>query len=121
MAEMITIQQFFDLRGCLTVIEDQLPFPVKRIFFIEGATGYVRGGHRHKQTEQALICLSGTCKISNHDGVNEQEFLLDSSNKCLLLKSEDWHIMHSFSTHAILLVLASTKYDKEDYIDEPYK
>ena len=120
MAEIIILKRFNDLSGCLTVIQDQVRFAIKRIFFIEGASGYVRGGHRHKNTEQALICLSGTCMISNHDGLLQQNFSLNSSDKCLILKPEDWHTMHSFSYHAILLVLASTEYDKDDYIDEPY-
>src|SRR5947208_2376163 len=120
MATLIHLEQYNDLRGCLTVLEKQIPFDIKRIFFIEGAAGYVRGGHRHKTTVQAMVCLSGTCKISNDDGTIKQDFDLDASNKCLILDPADWHIMHSFSYHAILLVLASTSYDINDYIDEPY-
>ncbi|MEO6456364.1 MAG: FdtA/QdtA family cupin domain-containing protein [Ginsengibacter sp.] len=120
MATLITLEQYKDLRGGLTVIEKQIPFEIKRIFFIEGAAGYVRGGHRHKKTVQAMVCLSGTCKISNDNGTARHEFDLDASNKCLILDPADWHVMHSFSDHAILLVLASTVYDVNDYIDEPY-
>ena len=120
MAEFIKLNQFGDSRGCLTVIEKQIPFDIKRVFYIEGASGYARGGHRHHVTIQALICLSGSCVISNNNGLVKEEFLLDDSGKCLLLQPEDWHIMHSFTPHAILLVLASTYYDQHDYIDAPY-
>ncbi|MEP6596726.1 MAG: FdtA/QdtA family cupin domain-containing protein [Ginsengibacter sp.] len=121
MAELIAIKQFDDSRGCLTVIQKEIPFEIKRVFFIEGAAGYVRGGHRHKTTWQAMVCISGSCIISNDNGKINEDFILDSSGKCLLIDPSDWHTMHSFSYHAILLVLASTVYDIDDYIDEPYK
>lgn len=120
MAQLIDLKSFKDSRGCLTVIEEQIPFIIKRVFFIEGASGYVRGGHRHKTTIQAFVCLNGACKISNDNGTIKEEFLLDTSNKCLIVEPCDWHTMHSFSDHATLLVLASTPYDVNDYIDEPY-
>ena len=120
MALLITLAQFNDLRGCLTVIEKELQFEVKRVFFIEGASGYLRGGHRHKKTIQALVCLNGSCIISNDNGAIKEDFHLDASGKCLILGTSDWHTMHSFSDKAILLVLASTCYDQNDYIDEPY-
>ena len=120
MARLIKIKQYEDLRGCLTVIQDEIPFEIKRVFFIEGATRYERGGHRHKTTRQALVCISGTCTISNDNGMVKKDYVLDSSGKCLILECEDWHTMHSFTSHAILLVLASTTYTKNDYIDEPY-
>ena len=120
MALLINLEQFNDLRGCLTVIEKGIPFEIKRVFLVEGAVGYSRGGHRHKKTVQALICLNGSCIISNDNGNVKEDFHLDTSGKCLILDASDWHTMHSFSEKAILLVLASTCYDKNDYIDEPY-
>ena len=120
MAKIIQISQFIDFRGCLTVIDQEVPFEIKRVFFIEGASGYIRGGHRHKTTHQALICISGSCIISNDNGEIKEDFVLDSSSKCLLLDPSDWHTMHSFTYSAILLVLSSTSYDINDYIDEPY-
>ena len=121
MAQLIKVKQFDDTRGCLTVLQDEIPFEIKRVFFIEGAAGYVRGGHRHRTTRQALVCLSGSCVISNDNGVQLEDFVLENSRTCLLLECEDWHTMHSFTPHAILLVLASTNYNIDDYIDEPYK
>lgn len=121
MAHILDIPGFSDERGTLRVLEKVVPFEIKRVYFIHCSEGTVRGGHRHKSTTQALICINGACVISNHDGNKKQDFILDSSSKCLILNPEDWHIMHEFKNNATLLVLASTLYDVNDYIDEPYE
>ncbi|PWT79243.1 MAG: hypothetical protein C5B59_00035 [Bacteroidetes bacterium] len=120
MAYMIDLKTFTDKRGNLTVIEKTIPFEIKRIFYIYGVDQSRRGGHRHKTTVQAAICLKGSCRIYNHDGVNESYFYLDQPNKCLILETNDWHTMDQFSFDAILMVLASEYFDSNDYIFEPY-
>jgi dTDP-4-dehydrorhamnose 3,5-epimerase-like enzyme len=123
MARLLTLKQIQDKRGSLTVldnVEKLLPFPVKRIFYIQEANG-VRGGHRHYQTRHAVICLTGSCIVSVNDGQKEENFLLDSPHQCLLIETADWHTMHHFSPGAILLALASTVYDANDYIYPPYE
>jgi dTDP-4-dehydrorhamnose 3,5-epimerase-like enzyme len=120
MAHIISVPAFSDHRGSLHVLEGVVPFDIKRVYFIHGVPGYPRGGHRHKKSIQALVCVSGSCLIYNHNGQKEEEFLLDSPDKCLLLQPEDWHIMKDFSHDAVLLVLSSTPYDINDYIDTPY-
>jgi hypothetical protein len=80
----------------------------------------VRGGHRHHKTVQAAICLTGSCKIINNNGLEQQEFILDSADQCLILNPEDWHQMHEFTPNAILMVLASEFFDQHDYIYESY-
>lgn len=102
------------------MIEKVLPFEIKRIFYIYGTDQKERGGHRHKSTIQAAICLRGDCKVRNHDGKSEQVFHLDSPDKCLILQPADYHSMYDFSKDAMLMVLASTYFDKGDYIFEGY-
>lgn len=121
MAYILPLNQFKDARGTLTVVEKIIPFDIKRVYYIQHVDDGVRGGHRHKESIQALICISGSCVISNNNSEQKDEFLLNSSNQCLILMPEDWHTMHTFSHDAVLLVLASTLYDKNDYIDEPYE
>lgn len=120
MAELIDLKTFTDVRGHLTVIEKVLPFDIKRIFYIYGVDESVRGGHRHRKTVQAAICLQGTCDIFCNDNKTTSEFVLDKPSKCLILQPEDWHTMHSFSREAILMVLASEYFEEKDYIYEPY-
>ena len=120
MAHIIDLKTFTDKRGNLTVIEKTIPFEIKRIFYIYGVDDSVRGGHRHKKTIQAAICLKGQCHIYNNNGQDESTFVLDQPNKCLLLHPDDWHSMDQFSPDAILMVLASEYFDENDYIFEPY-
>lgn len=107
----------------LTVLQDELPFVIQRVYFIQEVPSekIVRGGHRHKSAVQALICISGSCEIYSHNGNKEERFMLDDPSKCLIVDTSDWHTMQGFSKDAVLLVFASTKYDVNDYIDEPYK
>jgi hypothetical protein len=121
MAELTDLKTFTDKRGNLTVIERVIPFDVKRIFYIYGVDLSVRGGHRHKKTIQAAICLKGSCRIYNNDGTKGHYYYLDQPNKCLILQPQDWHTMDQFSEDAILMVLASEYFDANDYIFEPYK
>ena len=120
MAYFINLKTFTDKRGHLTVIENSLPFQIKRIFYIYGVDESVRGGHRHHKTVQAAICIKGKCKIYNNDGEREEVFLLNKPHKCLLLECRDWHKMFDFSKNAILMVLASENFDEKDYIFEGY-
>ena len=46
MAYKIDLKTFTDERGNLTVIEKVIPFDMKRLFYIYGVDGSIRGGHR---------------------------------------------------------------------------
>jgi dTDP-4-dehydrorhamnose 3,5-epimerase-like enzyme len=120
MANLLELIPFRDDRGSLTVIEKILPFSIKRVFYIYGADAQVRGGHRHRKNQQALICLHGKCTIFTDDGKVKKSFELDDPNKCLILQPGDWHTMQNFEDEAVLLVLASEFYDEKDYIKEAY-
>jgi dTDP-4-dehydrorhamnose 3,5-epimerase-like enzyme len=121
MANLIDLKTFTDKRGNLTVIEEVIPFNIKRIFYIYGVDDSKRGGHRHHNTIQAAICIQGSCHIYNRNGSREEIFILDKPEKCLILDPADWHQMYNFTKDAILMVLASETYDEQDYIYTEYK
>lgn len=118
--KIINLPTFEDPRGALTVLENALPFPVVRMYWINGADGQVRGGHRHTYTRQALVAVHGHVSIYMNDGISEEAILLDSPGKCLLVEPKDWHTMEFFND-AVLLVLSSHVYDRSEYIDTPYE
>jgi len=120
MAYIIDLKTFTDDRGNLTVIEDILPFDIKRVFYIYGVDKSARGGHRHHKTVQAAVCIRGRCSIYNNNGRIEQVFSLDKPSVCVVLMPEDWHTMYDFSEDAILMVLASEKFSENDYIFVKY-
>lgn len=120
MAYLIDLETHTDKRGNLTVIENVLPFTIERVFYIYGVDKSERGGHRHHKTVQAAVCIQGDCKIYSNDGKRKEIFHLDKPSKCVLLNPADWHKMYDFSENAILMVLASAKFDHNDYIFEDY-
>ncbi len=120
MPHLLKLPTHTDHRGNLTVIERELNFEIKRVFFIYGVDDSVRAGHRHKTTIQALICLQGSCKIHNNNGTTTEDFILNSKSKCLILFPEDWHEVLDFTHDCILIVFASTPFSKADYIYKPY-
>lgn len=120
MAKLIELQSHQDSRGVITVVEQILPFPIKRIYYMYAMDGSKRGGHRHRKTSQAIICLQGSCSIYCHDGMKEQLISLDNPRKCLILQPADWHRIENVTGQAIVMVLASEEYSAEDYINEPY-
>lgn len=117
MAYLLELPTYRDDRGQLTVMEDCLPFTIKRFYCIYGVKSE-RGGHRHIKAIQALICVSGSCEIYLDNGHEQQTILLDNPNKCLIVEPIDWHLMRRFSNHATLLVFASELYDPSDYIED---
>lgn len=115
--ELLKLSTFADPRGCLTVLNDMLPFDVKRVYWIYSADGQVRGGHRHHKTRQALIAIVGVISIFMDDGKNKSSIELNAPDLCLLVEPKDWHSM-AFGPGSVLLVLASHEYDSADYIQE---
>jgi dTDP-4-dehydrorhamnose 3,5-epimerase-like enzyme len=108
-----------DHRGELVALEypKDLPFPIKRIYYIYNVPGNERRGfHSHNKLEQILIAVSGSVKILLKTPEDEKTVLLDSPKKGLYIGPMMWREMFDFSDDAVLLVLASREYDESDYI-----
>jgi acetyltransferase-like isoleucine patch superfamily enzyme/dTDP-4-dehydrorhamnose 3,5-epimerase-like enzyme len=108
-----------DLRGNLSFGEvgNPIPFEVKRYFLVYGVTSKeIRGEHAHRSLRQFLICVHGRCHVVADDGTNRQEFVLDSPTIGLHLPPMVWGIQYKYSEDAVMLVLASDKYDPGSYI-----
>jgi len=114
MAYIIELESFIDNKGSLIVGDGILPFTIKRFYFMTDNRD-VRAECRHEKSIQALVCLRGSCKVYvNNNGI-EEEFLLDYSNKCLIIEKNDWHKIDGFIDNPILSVFSSSKYSKDDY------
>ncbi len=108
-----------DERDSLIALENNIdvPFNIKRVFYIyDTLDGVVRGTHAHFLTQQLLVCVKGSCKVTLDDGKTKKTFLLDAPDKALLQKPMIWGKMYDFSDDCVLLVLADQLYDEEDYI-----
>jgi acetyltransferase-like isoleucine patch superfamily enzyme len=108
-----------DLRGSLSFgqIGDGLPFEPRRYFLVFDVPGrQVRGTHAHKSLHQFLVAAKGDCVVLVDDGVNREEFVLDSPTLGLHIGPMVWATQFRFSPDAVLVVLASAEYDRGDYI-----
>ena len=118
---------FYNMR---TVIEDDgnlvpiesnrdLPFPIKRVFYVYGVRDKdVRGEHAHHKTKQLLICISGKIEVLCDDGENSRKYLLESPQQGLLIPEMIWDEQRYLSEDSVLLVIANTKYELDDYIHD---
>jgi len=115
---IIDIRKYTDNRGYLSVIENSLdiPFDIKRIYYLYMVPEAARGAHAHKQLQQLLIATSGSVDVTMDDGRNKKTFHLDKPWKGLLVVPGLWRDLDNFSGGAVLLCLASEKYDAADYI-----
>lgn len=108
-----------DDRGQLVALEERkdIPFDIKRIYYIyDTLAGVRRGFHAHKNLQQILICVHGSCKIHLDNGFETEEVLLDKPTEGLYISNNMWREMYDFSPDAVLMVLASELYDESDYI-----
>ena len=80
--QWITFTAHGDSRGSLIAIENNkdIPFPIRRIYYIYGSSyDAVRGKHAHKDLNQVLICVSGSCDILLDNGKEKEAVHLESA------------------------------------------
>ncbi len=112
---ILDFQDTIDDRGRLTAIEgnQHAPFSIERVFYVHQVKqGTARGGHAHKDTDQVLLAPNGVLKVDLCDGKRARTYLLDHPARGLYVPRMIWTRMYDFSLGAVLLVLASTKYDR---------
>jgi hypothetical protein len=105
--------------GNLTVVENSsdFPFKVQRVFYLyDIAGGESRGAHAHRECHQFLIAASGSFEVSLDDGKFKRQVFLNRPDFGLHIPPGIWASELNFSSGAICLVLASTKFDEADYI-----
>lgn len=65
-----------------------------------------------------LICVHGSVHIVADDGEHRQEFILDRPAAGIYIPPMVWSVQYRYSEDAVLLVLASDRYDAADHIRE---
>ena len=116
--KLLDIRRYSDTRGYLSVVEEGLdvPFDIKRIYYLYMVPEVARGAHAHKKLQQLLIATSGSVEVIMDDGIDKKSFLLDAPWKGLLIPPGLWRDLEHFTKDAVLLCLASERYDENDYI-----
>jgi hypothetical protein len=116
---LIDLPQINDPRGNLTFIENsnQIPFDIKRAYYLYDIPGgSERGSHAHKKLHQFILAISGSFDVELNDGSERKRFHLNRSYYGLYVSPMMWRLIDNFSSGAVCMVLASEKYDENDYI-----
>ena len=118
---IFNIESFSDERGCLSVIEKDrnLPFDIQRLYYLYNTQDRcIRGVHAHKKLEQIIISFSGEYQILLDDGINKATFILDNPSLGLYVCPMIWREVTPIGDSGVCAVLASRKYEEDDYIHE---
>ncbi len=122
--ELIDIPTFTDERGAISVMDKELPFEVKRVFWLHHiAEGKDRGAHALLDSEEIMVAVHGSFVVDLDDTVNKTSILLDNPNKGLMIRPGIWFRTHSYQDDGVSLILASEEYarNKYTYDYEEYK
>jgi dTDP-4-dehydrorhamnose 3,5-epimerase-like enzyme len=93
------------------------PFDVERIYCIWGtAPGVVRGKHAHRDLQQLILCVHGACTVQLEDSDGRETYRLRDPAEGLLVGSYTWRELADFTPDCVLVVLASRRFDADDYI-----
>ena len=115
----IDLPKIHEQRGNLTFIESNqhIPFEIERIYYLYDIPGGSdRGEHAHIKLQQFFIAMSGSFDVVLDDGRERKKFHLNRSYFGLYVCPMMWRKLENFSSGAVCLVLASTKFDESDYI-----
>jgi len=116
---VIELSKIHNPAGNITVIQNSRyhPFRIRRIYYLyDVPSGSERGGHAHKALYQLIIAASGSFDVIVDDGRNKKIIQLNRPDYGLMIVPGIWRDIVNFSSGAICLVLASEKFDRNDYI-----
>jgi len=116
---VMPLSKIHNRAGNITIVEGEqnLPFDIKRVYYLYDIPGgEARGGHAHRNLYQLVVAASGAFDVLLDDGKNKKVVKLNRPDFGLLIVPGIWRELFEFSSGAVCLVLASLKYDAEDYI-----
>ncbi len=121
---IIDIPTFTDERGAISVMDKELPFQVRRVFWLHHiADGKDRGEHALLDSTEIIVAVHGSFVVDLDDTVSKTSVLLDSPDKGLVIRPGVWFRTHSYKNDGVSLILAEEEYarNKYTYDYEEYK
>lgn len=115
---MLKFKKKSDLRGELIAIDAEfdLPFDIKRIFYIKKIDKLERGFHAHRKCVQVIVPIQGNFTLKLFDGETHKEIYLNNPNQGAIIPLYNWLSMTNFCDDCIIMVICSYKYDENEYI-----
>jgi hypothetical protein len=121
LARFIDLPVVLEPRGNLAFVEGgrQIPFEIERVYYLyDVPSGSMRAGHAHKALQQLLIPVAGSFDVILYDGRQRERVTLNRPSRGLLIGPMLWRELENFSSGSVCVVLASLRYDEDDYIRE---
>lgn len=113
---LVNLPTFIDTRGSITVLDKELPFEVKRIFWLHHiAEGEERGAHALLEGTEIMVAVHGSFEVDLDDGENVCTILLNNPAKGLIIKPGIWFKTHSYKDNGVSLILADEEYSRDKY------
>jgi hypothetical protein len=117
--KVIQLPKIHNPAGNITSINNrnEIPFSIERVYYLfDVPGGESRGGHAHKALQQLIIAAGGSFDIVLNDGLQQRRVQLNRPYIGLYMPSGIWRELENFSSGSTCLVLASHKYDEDDYL-----
>lgn len=113
---LIDVPTFTDERGAISVMDKELPFQVRRVFWLHHiADGKDRGEHALLDSTEIIVAVHGSFVVDLDDTVSKTSVLLDSSDKGLVIRPGIWFRTHSYKNDGVSLILAEEEYARDKY------
>lgn len=113
---LIIIPTFTDERGAISVMDKELPFQVRRVFWLHHiADGKDRGEHALLDSTEIIVAVHGSFVVDLDDTMSKTSVLLDSPNKGLVIRPGIWFRTHCYKNDGVSLILAEEEYALDKY------
>ena len=89
---LVDIPTFTDERGAISVMDKELPFEVKRVFWLHHiAEGKDRGAHALLDSSEIMVAIHGSFVVDLDDTEKKVSVLLDDPGKGLMIQRR-WRV-----------------------------
>lgn len=121
---LFEVPTFTDEHGAISVLDKELPFQVKRVFWLHNIVeGKDRGAHALLDSSEIMVAVHGSFVVDLDDTESKTSILLDSPERGLMIRPGVWFRTHSYKDDGVSLILAEEEYarDKYTYDHEEFK
>lgn len=113
---LIDVPTFTDERGAISVMDKELPFQVKRVFWLHHIKDEKdRGAHALLDSSEIMVAVHGSFIVDLDDTVNKTSVLLSDPSKGLMIRPGIWFRTHSYKEDGVSLILAEEEYARDKY------
>lgn len=116
---LIELPRIYDPRGSLSFAQDddQIPFEIKRVYWIYDVPGgESRGSHSHRHAQKLIVATGGSFDVTLHDGTSSSTYTLNRPFVGLYIPPGYWLTLENFASGSVCMVLDSTLFTEDDYI-----